>query len=340
MLKQLKKILFASMCFMLLVQACSADSDRQLIISADSFDELTQFLGNQDIEIVAFTLWRMQSIDDNRVPDLFISLWEKDGKYREYYNKNIEENVLIRMVVASALIQYGYYYSNQVEQYLIQKAHDSREKVRAKAAEMLSSAGSVEAVEILSRLLESDSVNVSIRAFDSLLLIANNKKRLIEPSAVLFAQGKVKQITNNLSLYNPVVQQYINKNKYKADYLIQSTRKENIRFFPSQRVYPPTARLLRPYVEKGDPYATYLMGIKYLDGDEVERDSQAGVKLLLDAATGGYSHSYYELAERYRDGNGVQKDSDKEFHYRKLLSKSLKDSEMGSNETANETGSE
>ena len=314
---------YAVILLLLCVVACDAASERKKIVQAKSFDSLVHHLSNDDIEIVAFALWHMETIDDNRVPDLFISIWEKDGKYRDHYDKDIEENILIKMTCAQALIQFGYFFSNDAQHYLLSKTTDTREHVRKKAAELLASAGSVPAVKAMIYMLENDTDRVSISAFESLLLVANKRKRLLDKKAVLSAQEYIRHMEDNLSSYSSAMQNYIQnigQDKYDFDTALLALGREKPLRYKSIRVYPDTLRLLQPYIDSGDLYAMYLVGKKYLDGDEVKKDPAKGETLLLESAENGYAYAYYELAKRYRTGNGVSKNTDKEFLYRKLYS--------------------
>lgn len=308
--------------FCLILISCELQSDSDFIIKTTDIEKLLKYLGDEDISIVALTLWHMESIDDQQAPDIFISLWEQDGKYNEYYSTNIEDNVLIKLVVASALIQYGYYFSEDNEKYILSQTSSSRIHVRAKATEVLASVGSVKAVEELYRLVLNDEV--SRIAFDSLLMIAREEKRILDSDAILLARKYVKNIYSQRHLESNYLNNYIVKiNPIEFENGVSDPYKEWEITYESLKVYPKTLRLLKPYSDNNDAYAKYIIGLKYLDGYEVNFDSQRGVDLLLDAAELGYTQAYYELAKRYSTGNGVIQDQRLALYYRELLSKSI-----------------
>jgi TPR repeat protein len=310
----------------LIVPSCEFQSDRDVIIGTNSFDVLMKYLDSDDVNIIALTLWRMESIDDDRVPDLFISIWEKDGKYKKYYNADIENNILIKLIVASALIQFGYYYSESCESYILSESTDSRVNVRMKVAEVLASSYSIKGVNALYDFVLNDVDQVSIRAFDSLLVIAKEQRRLLDRDAILLARQYITKVYGNHDFASNKFKIYIeNINEHDVEFndSVSDVFNETENTYKSIKVYPETLRLLKPYADNNDPYAKYVIGIKYLDGDEVGIDQEMGVRLLLEAAKDGYSNAYYELSVRYATGKGVPINHELEIYYRKLLSKAI-----------------
>lgn len=58
--------------------------------------------------------------------------------------------------------------------------------------------------------------------------------------------------------------------------------------------------------ESGSPEQTYLIGLAYLDGIDVERDSVRALRLLEHSANGGSFKAMEKLFLMYRDGDGVE----------------------------------
>jgi hypothetical protein len=262
-----------------------------------------------------------------RVLILISSLYLLLGCKQNYYNPEFEDNLLIKMVVGQGLVQYGYFYSKDVEDFILINTNDLRPYVRSKAVEILASIGTVSSVEMLTKVFFNDIDMISIRAFDSLLSIARGQKRILPDSGVLLAQEKVMDTYKECDSLSPQVSDYIkniHKNGFKFKKFVESNNKEGIHVYPSTKVFPLSIRLLQPYVEAGDPYALYMVGIKYLDGDEVDADMEKGLSYLIASAKGGYVDAYYELAQRYGTGEGVPIDKEKELHYRRLLGNSLR----------------
>ena len=64
-------------------------------------------------------------------------------------------------------------------------------------------------------------------------------------------------------------------------------------------------------VKKNDPVAARLMGNKHYD----EGDYENAFKYLTKAAELGDAHSHFELSTMYYEGNGVEKDKEKEDYH-------------------------
>ncbi|MFR9652155.1 MAG: tetratricopeptide repeat protein, partial [Rikenellaceae bacterium] len=60
-------------------------------------------------------------------------------------------------------------------------------------------------------------------------------------------------------------------------------------------------------VEMGSINAQYFVGLMYLYGDNVEKDSKLSFQYLLSAANGGHKEAIFQVAEMYNSGTGVEK---------------------------------
>jgi TPR repeat protein len=65
---------------------------------------------------------------------------------------------------------------------------------------------------------------------------------------------------------------------------------------------------LREQAERGDPGAQFRMGMDYLNGRHVPKDSKKAVYWLRKSAREGYSWAQVWLGMAYRNGWGVPKD--------------------------------
>lgn len=66
--------------------------------------------------------------------------------------------------------------------------------------------------------------------------------------------------------------------------------------------------------ERG-PVGSYFLALMYLRGEGVPLDQPYGLKLLHEAADGGYSAAQYHLGRRFLYGNGVPKDRSQAMSY-------------------------
>lgn len=64
-----------------------------------------------------------------------------------------------------------------------------------------------------------------------------------------------------------------------------------------------------------DPKQCYMLGLSYLSGVNVEKNTTLALRLLTDAAENGFADAAFLLADIYRDGIGTGKDSEKEQHW-------------------------
>lgn len=82
-------------------------------------------------------------------------------------------------------------------------------------------------------------------------------------------------------------------------------------------------------VEMGSVNAQNYVGMMYLYGDHVERDSKIAFQYLLSAANNGHKDAVFQVAEMYNSGTGTAKDKEQaRFWYRK--SKELGDTRADS----------
>ena len=65
-----------------------------------------------------------------------------------------------------------------------------------------------------------------------------------------------------------------------------------------------------------DPVHTYLIGLAYLNGIDVEVDTERAVELITKAAQAGVLEAIEQLSEMYREGRGVKLDWQEELFWR------------------------
>ena len=70
-------------------------------------------------------------------------------------------------------------------------------------------------------------------------------------------------------------------------------------------------RLLKPLAESGQPIAEHRVGVMYMLGQGVEKDSAEAIKWFSKAADQGQGESQHSLGLRYLWGDGVDKEPDK-----------------------------
>jgi TPR repeat protein len=70
-------------------------------------------------------------------------------------------------------------------------------------------------------------------------------------------------------------------------------------------------RLLKPLAESGQPIAEHRVGVMYMLGQGVEKDSTEAIKWFSKAADQGQGESQHSLGLRYLWGDGVDKEPDK-----------------------------
>ena len=66
-----------------------------------------------------------------------------------------------------------------------------------------------------------------------------------------------------------------------------------------------------------DPLHNFLIGLAYLEGIDVEKNSEIAVKLISGAAEMGLSEAMSKLSDMYLYGNGVQEDKEKAIGWKK-----------------------
>ena len=62
--------------------------------------------------------------------------------------------------------------------------------------------------------------------------------------------------------------------------------------------------------EKGDSYAQYNLGVRYLNGDGVPMNKEEGIRLLTLASEAGNVYAPYNLGLCYLKGDGVEKNKE------------------------------
>ena len=67
---------------------------------------------------------------------------------------------------------------------------------------------------------------------------------------------------------------------------------------------------------ENDPVHTYLIGLAYLNGIDVEVDTERAVELITKAAQAGVLEAIEQLSEMYREGRGVKLDWQEELFWR------------------------
>ena len=68
-----------------------------------------------------------------------------------------------------------------------------------------------------------------------------------------------------------------------------------------------------------DPNHNYLIGLAYLRGLDLEKDTNAAIGLMTDASNAGLTEATGKLVDIYRYGMGVPADSKKALHWQKKL---------------------
>ena len=76
---------------------------------------------------------------------------------------------------------------------------------------------------------------------------------------------------------------------------------------------------------EGNPQHTFLIGLAYLDGIDVEVDALKAKELITDAADMGLPQAMEKLAAMYHEGKGVERDYRVSASWREKLAEALKD---------------
>lgn len=74
-----------------------------------------------------------------------------------------------------------------------------------------------------------------------------------------------------------------------------------------------------------DPLHNYFIGLAYLDGIDVEIDSERAIRLITEAAEGGLEEAVRKLIAIYHDGKGVQRDYMASLQWRFTLVEMIQD---------------
>jgi len=78
-----------------------------------------------------------------------------------------------------------------------------------------------------------------------------------------------------------------------------------------QEIEPPTQKQLasiKTDAEAGDTNSVFILGLLYVSGTSIEKNTVLGQKYLVRAAEAGHSGAQHSLGYMYHEGDGVQKD--------------------------------
>lgn len=77
------------------------------------------------------------------------------------------------------------------------------------------------------------------------------------------------------------------------------------------------AQVLSPLAKDGDSKAQYVLGIMYLNNMVEPPSETAGAELMISSGEAGFDKAQVELARMYRDGDGVEQNFARSFHWSK-----------------------
>ncbi len=76
--------------------------------------------------------------------------------------------------------------------------------------------------------------------------------------------------------------------------------------------------LILKAVDMGNVEAQYFIGLMYLYGDHIEKDTKIAFQYILSAANGSHKKAVFEIAEMYNSGTGTNKNKEQaRFWYRR-----------------------
>lgn len=192
------------------LSGCGSNSDVDKILHSKSYEQVLSFLHSKDTEVVSFALWQLQVLDRKKGNEIIESIWNRDGKHRDFYNPAIEENIQVRLMLAQILITKTKH-RNEAEHYLLQMSKNNSERIRGRSAEFMQSAATTPIVITLRQLLRNDTEAVAARAYHSLLTISNGDAYLYDSTAVTQAQDVIIETLRNIDSLPHGLRTYIER---------------------------------------------------------------------------------------------------------------------------------
>lgn|GEM_PF-2840486 len=288
------------------------------IISLNNFEDLYPYLKTNNPEVASLVLWRMATIDDSRIQELFRRLWKAESLEQITDNVDTLKDPRVKLMLAASLLKLGDNKNKEYINYIHEKINDLDDNIRSCAVTALGSIGDQETVVLLDKLIREDNNSIAVNAISAL-------KQIILQSANIHevALKKLNALLIDQSIKNPFIKgqisqayteiiQLINDSStkpVKKDELIyQSDFEEGEKLFLSGENHQKALILLKPYAVHGEAKAQYYLGEIYSVGIGVTHDYNEAVKWLTLSADQDLASAEFSLANLYIAGQGVEKD--------------------------------
>ena len=288
------------------------------ITLSNNFEDLYPYLKTNDPELASLVVWRMATIDDFRIKELFRRIWKAENLEQITGNVDTLKNPRVRLILAASLLEFedGVTIEEYIS-YIHEKINDHDDNIRSYAAIALGSVDSQETVTILDKLIREDNDSVGLNAISALKKIALQStkahKIALKEFNMLLADQSVKSLFIKEQInqvYNEIIQEISDSSIKTAndDLIYKSDFEEGEKLFLSGENHQKALTLLKSSAVHGNAKAQYYLGQIYSIGIGVAHNYNEAAKWLTLSADQGLASAAFSLANLYIAGQGVEKD--------------------------------
>ncbi len=280
------------------------------IILLNNFEDLYPYLKTNKPELASLAVWRMATIYDSRIKELFQRMWKEEKLDQITDNADTLKDPKVKLMLAASLLKFGDGENKEYINYIHKKINDRDDNVRSYAVTALGSIDDQETVIILAELIREDNNSIVVNAVSALKQIILQSTKVHE-----FALKKFNALLVDQNIKNLFVKEQLNQAHHEIAQLINKSiiknAKDDLSYkseFEEGENHQKALTLIKPYAVYGDAKAQYYLGEIYSVGRGVTHDYNEGVKWLTLSAEQGLASAEFSLANLYIAGQGVERD--------------------------------
>lgn len=284
----------------------------------NNFEDLYPYLKTNNPELASLVIWRMATIHDSRIKELFRRIWKAENLEQiTTDNADTLKDPRVKLMLAASLLKLGDSATTEYTSYTHKKINDRDDNIRSYSVMALGSIDDQETVIILDKLIREDNNSIALNAISALKKITLQSTKVHKVALKAFNVILTDQNIKNFFIkeqinqaYNEIIQMISDSGAktVKDDLIYKSDFEEGERLFLSGENHQKALTLLKPYAVHGDAKAQYYLGEIYSIGTGVTHNYNEAVKWLTLSADQGLASAEFSLANLYIAGQGVEKD--------------------------------